>query len=118
MVTINIEVEETNLEDLIVLGEDKLTPISIEFPCRDGGTLKAKAWIKQLTLKEVKNIDLQNINVLETSLEVLKLALYKKDNVKYTDEELLALPVGVVTAISEQILKLSGIEYDNQLQDF
>ena len=48
MANTKIEVEETNLEDLILLGEDKLINIIIEYPT-ENGTTTAKAKIKQLT---------------------------------------------------------------------
>ena len=112
-----IEVEEINLEDLIVLGEDKLTPITVEFP-KDGRLLKAKALIKQLTLKEVKNIDLQPSNPLVASVDILELALYKSNREQYSLDEILDLPVGVVTAISEKILEISGVNMDDTLKHF
>ena len=45
----DIEVEETNLEDLILLGEDKLINVVIEYPT-ENGRVTAKAKIKQLTI--------------------------------------------------------------------
>ena len=64
-----INVEETNLEDLILLGEDKLINIVIEYPT-ETGRVKAKAKIKQLTMKELKNLDLENPS-FETNIKIL-----------------------------------------------
>lgn len=103
-----IEVDETNLEDLILLGEDKLINILIEYP-NETGNIKAKAKIKQLTMKELKNIDLKN-NSLETNIKILQKSLFKQDETPFDKNMILNLPVGVVNAISDEILKISGVE--------
>jgi len=103
-----IEVEETSLEDLIVLGEDKLINILIEYPTEDG-SVKAKAKIKQLTMKELKNIDLTNVTA-ETSVDILEKGLFKQDGEPFSKELILNLPIGVVNAIGNEILRISGTE--------
>lgn len=105
-----IKVEETNLEDLILLGEDKLVNITIEFPS-EKGQIKAKAKIKQLTMKEFKGIDL-NKQDLESSVEILEKALYTSDGEPFSKDLILKLPIGVLYAITEEILKLSGVNKD------
>ena len=109
--TAKIEVEETNLEDLILLGEDKLINIEIEYPTDDGNRVKAKAKVKQLTMKELRNMDFNNVT-LETSIQILDKSLFKQDETPFGKELVLALPVGVVNAISQKILELSGMEQD------
>lgn len=106
----NIKVEETNLEDLIILGEDKLIDCAIEFPT-ENGNIKAKAKIKQLTMKELKNIDLQQAT-FETNINILCKSLYKTNNIPFTEEEILNMPLGVVNALSEAVMKLSGVDVD------
>ena len=59
MTEAKIEIDEINLEDAIVLGNDKLVNISIEYPREneDGDvieTVKTRAKIKQLTMKKEK----------------------------------------------------------------
>ena len=87
MVDKKIKVElddEMNLEDLILLGEDKLFNIHIEYPKEDENgefiIVKSKAKIKQLTLKEIRNINLKNITLLSSfvinTLFLLKPILY------------------------------------------
>lgn len=110
MSSAKIQVEETNLEDLILLGEEKLIDITIEYPT-ETGKVKAKAKIKQLTMKELKNIDLQNLS-LETNIKILNKALFKQDDTAFSKELILALPVGVVNAISAEIMKISGVDRD------
>ena len=107
-----IMVEETNLEDLILLGEEKLINITIEYPT-ENGNVKTKAKIKQLTIKEIKNMNLNENNVdIEVAIEILKKSLYKQDETPFSKDLILLLPVGVATAIAEQILKVSGIDKD------
>ena len=111
--------EEVNLEELLVLGEDKLIPIEITFPKADGNTVKAKALIKQLTLKELDNIKLNNASVFESNILILEHALFKQNKSNFTREELLVIPLGVVNAISNKILEVSGVDIDPQrLRDF
>lgn len=107
-----IMVEETNLEDLILLGEDKLINCTIEYPT-ENGSVKAKAKIKQLTMKELKNINLEKPS-LETNVEILNKALFKQDGTSFEKELILALPVGVVNALSEKIMEISGVQTDTK----
>ena len=114
-----IEVEETNLEDLILLGEDKKIKIVIEYPTEDGRRVKAKALVKQLTLREMENLKINQDNVLETNIQLLKRALFTHDGENFTEDMILSLPMGVVNALSEKIMELSGVRTDKQtLLDF
>ena len=102
---------------MIILGEDKHIPISIEFPNGDT-TIKAKALIKQLTLKEMDKIKINKDNPWLMSMSILKVALLKTNGDNFTEAELSTLPMGVVTAISNEIMKASGVDMDNQLSNF
>lgn len=117
MASPKIQVEETNLEDLIILGEDKHIPIIIEFPQEDK-TVKAKALIKQLKLKEMDKIKVNKNNPWEMNLKILEIGLLKQDGSNFKKEELLALPVGVVNAVSEEIMRISGVDVDKKLANF
>lgn len=113
---INLEVEEINLEDLILLGDDKLINISITYPEERDGTIKmikTKAKIKQLTMKELRNLNLDKIN-LETVINILQKALFKQDGTAFDKNLILDLPIGVCFAISKEIMRISGVE-ENQL---
>lgn len=112
-----INVEETNLEDLILLGEDKTIPIIIDFPTGET-TVKVKALIKQLTLKEMDKVKINRNDPWKMNIEILKTALLKSNGDKFNTEELLALPVGVVNAVSEEIMKVSGVNVDQELRNF
>ena len=106
-----IDVEETNLEDLILLGEDKLINIIIEYPT-ENDTVKVKAKIKQLTMKELRNIDVTKPS-METNVNILTKALFKQDETPFEKELVLALPIGVVNEIAKEILKFSGVDRED-----
>ena len=110
---------ELNLEDLIVLGDDKKIPITITFPKGDGESVKAKALIKQLTLKELGNVNTRNNNLLDSSKLILRKALFKQDGSLFSDAEIEVLPVGVIIAISNRIMEVSGMdEFMQEAKDF
>jgi hypothetical protein len=52
------------------------------------------------------------------NMGILKVALLKTNGDNFTEAELSALPMGVVTAISTEIMKVSGVNTDNQLSNF
>ena len=110
---------ELNLEELIILGDEKKIPITITFPTTEGKRIKAKAYVKQLTLKELDNIQNYRNNLLKSNLYILEKALFKQDGSNFTKEELLVLPIGVVNAIGEKIMELSGVDLpDLDVKDF
>lgn len=113
-----IKVEETNLEDLIILGEDCHIPIHIQFPKPNGKIVNAKALIKQITVKEMRKLKLNENNKIEMAIEVLRTALLKQDGSNFTKEEIQYLPLGVLTKISDKILELSGFAMDEEIRNF
>lgn len=117
---VNVEAEEVGLEDLIVLGEKKKIPIHIIFPNEDGTESKAKALVRQLTLKEVEGIKPEGKNLIGLSKKILRKAFFKSTGEKWSDEELEAFPAGVITEVATKILDLSGVDTNltNNLQDF
>ena len=115
--------EEVKLEDLILLGDDKKIPIIVEFPKNDGTKINTKAFVKQLTLKELNHVQINQSNIWESNIDILSKALFKSTGDNFTREELLNFPIGVVNAIASKIMELSGVEIDqqntvNQLKDF
>ena len=119
MVNPKIEVEETNLEDLILLGEDKKIPVMIEYPTDDGRIVKAKALVKQVTLREMDDLKINKSDVIGTNVKLLQKALFTKNGENFTEEMILSLPMGVVNALSEKIMELSGVRTDHTtLMDF
>ena len=106
-----IDIDATSLEDLIVLGDDKLINILIEFPTVNGEKETAKAKIKQLTMKELKNLDFEHIT-LETIIGILNKALFTQDGSPFPRELILELPIGVVKEVAAKILEVSGADVD------
>ena len=110
---VKIEVDEVNLEDLIILGEDKLINISIEYPEETDDDLinivRTKAKIKQLTIKELKNIDINKVDI-NTVANILSKSLFKQDGTNFSRELINAMPIGVCFAITKEIMKISGVD--------
>lgn len=118
---ITVDTEEVGLEDLITLGESVKIPVHITYPNEDGTTTNARALVKQLKLKEVKDLKAsKKQNGYMVSKKVLNKTLYKSNGQKFTGDELDYLPIGVVTALAEEILELSGVDLEKQkqIQDF
>lgn len=105
-----LQEEEYSLEELILLGKDKKIPIIIEYPLPDGRQVKSKALIKQLTINELDNVKVTNTNALQTGMLILQKALFKQDGENFKRSELGVLPIGVVNAIAEKILEISGVD--------
>mgnify|MGYP007092187971 CR=1 FL=1 len=62
---------------------------------------------------------LNNASVFESNILILEHALFKQNKSNFTREELLVIPLGVVNAISNKILEVSGVDIDPQrLRDF
>ena len=109
-----VEHEEVSLEDLLVLGEEKRIPIRITFPNPDGETKSnAKALIKQLTLKELDSLKI-NSDVASSNMSILQKALFKQNGDTFSRKELEVLPLGVVNTIATKILKVSGVDINEQ----
>ena len=113
---VEIEVEEVPLEDLLILGTDKLINIGITYPEEKDGEIiivKTKAKIKQLSIKRLKNLNLDKLN-LETVVRILEKALFTQKETAFTRDLILELPVGVCFAITKEIMRISGVD-ENQL---
>ena len=113
-----IEIDEVNLEDLIVLGDDKKIPIEIEFPKPDGTIVKAKALIKQVTLKELDKLKIDRNDVYSSNINLLKKSLFKTTGETFSKEELSVLPMGVVDAVANKVMEISGVNDKRRLEDF
>jgi len=113
---INLSHEELNLEDLIIMGDDKKIPIEIEFPMPNGDMVKAKALIKQLTMGELDDVKVVNDNPFAANLLVLELALFKSNGEHFSIDELKLLPIGVVNAIAAKVMEISGVNLEEQAQ--
>lgn len=116
---VKVEAEEVSLEDLIVLGDSKKIPIHIIYPNDDGTKSKARAFVKQLTLKELDGLNYNGSSLAVFNMKILQKALFKTNGDRFSKAELEVLPIGVVNAIGEKILDLSGVDTQKQrLKDF
>ena len=120
--TENVELLEDvmNLEELILLGDEKRTPILIEYPLPDGKRIKAKAYVKQLTIKELDNMKFTEENLLPNSIRILQKAMFKQNGDNFKKAEIQTMPIGVVRAVANTILELSGMDEKTraELQNF
>lgn len=119
---ITVEADEVALEDLIIMGDAKKIPVHLSYPNVDGTTSRALLYVKQLTLKEIEKVKINNNKITGAMLnrKILNMGLFKSDGEKFTNDELGYLPIGVVDAIAEKILELSGVDIkkQEQLKDF
>lgn len=113
-----LQVEEVNLEDLIILGADKKIPIEVTYPTTDGGKTTAKLFCKQLTLREMENVNSSSNNIQDL-IPVLRKTLFKQNGDNFSKPELMELPIGVLQALLIKIFELSGMDKQAQnLKDF
>ena len=62
-------------------------------------------------MKQLKGIDLEKID-LATSIKVLQTSLYQQDEKPFPKQLILELPIGVVNAVTNEILRISGMKKD------
>jgi hypothetical protein len=113
----NVEFEEEvfSLEELILLGDDKRIPIIIEYPLPDGSrVVKSRAYVKQLTIKELDNIKVTDENMIKSSMLILQKAMFKENGELYSRNELGVLPIGVIKTVADKILALSGMDSETE----
>ena len=104
--------DEFNLEELILLGEDKKIPILLQYPLPDGRIVKGKAKIKQLTLSELETVKTSPNNQLETITLILRKAFFQMNEEPFTKTQLRKIPIGVLKEVCNKILEVSGFDED------
>ena len=117
---VKLQAKEVSLEELIVLGNKKKIPITIEYPLETGEIVKAKALIRQLTLRELEGVKLQQKTLIESNIRLLRMAFFKSNGDQWKDAELMSLPLGVINNVARKILEVSGVNPDTnrELVDF
>ena len=106
--------EEFNLEELILLGDDKKIPVILQYPLPDGRIVRGKAKIKQLTMSELDTVKTSPNNELETIMLILQKAFFQMNGEPFTKTQLKKIPIGVLKEVSNKILEVSGIDEDLQ----
>jgi len=104
--------EEFNLEELILLGDDKKIPILLQYPLPDGRIVKGKAKIKQLTLSELETVKTSPNNQLETITLILRKAFFQMNEEPFTKTQLRKIPIGVLKEVCNKIMEVSGFDED------
>ena len=104
--------EEFNLEELILLGDDKKIPILLQYPLPDGRIVKGKAKIKQLTLSELETVKTSPNNQLETITLIFRKAFFQMYEEPFTKTQLRKIPIGVLKEVCNKILEVSGFDED------
>ena len=107
--------KEYTLEELIILGGDAKTPIIVQYPLPDGRIVRGKALVKQLTMKELNNIDFAG-NDIQSAMIVLQRALFHEDGEHFKKAELEELPIGVIKQTADLIMRLSGMDSERQAE--
>ena len=120
----NSEFDLNELEDLILSGTEARIPILIEYPYfnKKTGTVetaKYTAKLRPLTTTEVNNARRSTSKIKGTSFEVelLKRALYTKEDKLFKPTVISAMKAGVINNLVETLLDISGIKVDKEEQE-
>lgn len=110
--------EVYDLETLILEGEKARIPIQIDYP-KGETTVPVTAILKPITNVEVQNALAVTRSVRDTTLniEILKVGLFTKNNEPFPQELLYKMPTGVVDAISEKLMAISGVRTDKESEN-
>lgn len=102
-ITVEIEHEVLDIEDLFLQGKDKKTQIIITIEGRGD----FKAYVTPVTYGQIKG--LRTTDETEIADYVLQNHFFKSDETTFTVEELDILPVGVLKEVVQTIMALSGL---------
>ena len=119
---VNLEIDnrEFDLETLIVDGAKARIPIEVEFPIyHEDGTMtyeKRGAVVKPLKSHELTNASQIGLRVDDTDVntEIVKAGLCRKDGSAYPPGVVESFPAGVITALANKILDVSGVKPDKK----
>lgn len=99
-----IEHEVFDIEDLFLEGKDKITPIKITINNKD-----FRAYVEPVTYGQIKKME-RTANEEEVAEYILQNHFFRNDKGdKFTVDELDLLPAGVLKAVGETIMDLSGL---------
>lgn len=118
------ELDLNELESLILEGTDYKVPVLIEYPYYDKKTgimkhARYTAKLRPVTNTEVNNARRSAGKIKGTSfeLELLKRALYTKDDTLFKPNVIKAMKAGVIASLVETLLDISGIKLDKDEQE-
>ena len=109
---------EYDLETLIIEGEKARIPVEIDYPMGDK-TVPVTAILKPITNVEVQTALSINRSVRDTTLniEILKKGLFTKNNEPFPSELIYKMPTGVVDALSQKLMVISGVQTDEEASE-
>lgn len=105
---VEIEHEAMDIEDLFLTGKDKKTEIIITI----NGRGEFKALVTPVSYGEIKKLD--KMSEMEIANYVLTNHFFKPNGEPLSSSELDLLPAGILKAVSETIMKLSGLDISNE----
>ena len=109
------EDEIFELDQLISEGIDAKIPFTIIYP---NTTKKVGVLVRPLSTNEYQNAILKSKRLKTNFLiELARLGVYKMDESKFPDEILDELPAGVITRITNEINRISGVELVDGSED-
>jgi len=109
------EDEIFELDQVITEGTNAKIPFTFVYP---NTNKKVGVLVRPLSTNEYQNAILSSKR-LKTNLliELAKLGVYKLDESKFPEDILMELPAGVITKITNEINRLSGVELMNVPED-
>ena len=118
------EIDLNELENLILEGTDYKVPVLIEYPVFNKKTGEMKNVRYTAKLRPVTNTEVNNarrsvgkIKGTSFELELLKRALYTKNDELFKPAIIFAMKAGVVARLVETLLDISGIKLDKDEQE-
>lgn len=119
-INLEIDTKELDLESLIVDGANARIPIEVEFPIyHEDGTLTYET--RGAVIKPLKSHELTNASQIglrlddsDVNTEIVKAGLCRKDGLAYPPEVVESFPAGVISALANKILDVSGVKPDKK----
>lgn len=109
------EDEIFELDQIITEGTNAKIPFTFIYP---NTTKKVGVLIRPLSTNEYQNAILKSKRLKNNLLiELAKLGVYKLDESKFPENLLLELPAGVITKITNEINRISGVELMDASED-
>ena len=99
--------ELVDLETLILEGEDSLIPLKFVYPNTDR---KTGVYMKPLTGKEFKNVNVNKIN----AITLITGCLFDMNKEALPGNVIEKLPAGVILELYRKLCEISGIELDEE----
>ena len=105
------DTELFELESLITDGVNAKIPVTVEYQGKKFG-----AMIRPLNNIEWNNATRKALKDKTTSneVELVKLALYKKDGADFPNDVVEKLPTGIVNELMKEISRISGVKINNK----